>query len=88
MGEMDLGGDIKLTVPQLRVYLDSMRRLAEHYGKMDQIGAPHKADGIKLATNNLLKCLNLPEDWAERMDKKEVYEALRGMTSEERREAN
>ena len=90
MSEMDLGGSVKLTVPQLRVYLDCMKRLADQKDKIAYKQRDHgvyeEAVGIREAVEELLKCLNLPEDWAERMDKKEVYEALRGMTSEERAE--
>jgi len=83
MSEMDLGGEVKLTVPQLRVYLSCMKRLADS----NRFQSLAYASGINKAVEELLKCLNLSEDWAERMDKKEVYEVLQNMTSEERREA-
>ena len=57
MSEMELGGNVKLTVPQLRVYLGCMQRLAEIYGKMDQVGAPHKADGINFVVFFIFKNL-------------------------------
>lgn len=87
-----LGEKIPLDTPQLRVYLSCMEKTANR--KASQ-GSPNpndgliyanycEAEGIRMATRQLLRALNLPEDWAERMDRLEEAEVRRGLTSSER----
>jgi hypothetical protein len=77
LSENELGGKIKLTVPQLRVYLSCQER---HIAYIENSERSHsewslgKIDGIRCATRELLKALNLPEDWARSMDLKEDAE--------------
>lgn len=81
MSEMDLGGEVKLTVSQLRVYLDCQKRHASTLDIIFKDGNGYQdrfmcgeAEGIREAVKELLKCLNLPENWAETMDVKEAHE--------------
>lgn len=69
MSEMELGGKVSLTVPQLRTYLSCLDRVA---GKSNL-----KAEGVEYAREQLLKCLNLPPDWTRLMDEKEYCEVKR-----------
>ena len=80
-----LGAAIKLTTPQLRVYLSAMERLAQNCveeGSMYDMG---EAYGIRKAYQQLISCLNLPDDWETQMDKIEDQEVTANMTSEELR---
>jgi hypothetical protein len=67
-----LGGSVSLSVAQLRVYLDAMRRLADAYYWRREA---ERAAGIREAARQLLAALNLAEDWAEEMDRLEAEEA-------------
>lgn len=78
MSEMDLGGSIKLTVPQLRVFLANQRRwisIVENSDNWNSTYSRAKIEGAEVTLTQLLKCLNLPEDWEEKMDAKEMHEA-------------
>ena len=91
MTSSDLGGSIPLTIPQLRVYLGAMMRLGAKYGARGDkayeknkkgdtsyISDYGKVWGLEKATTELLAALNLPEDWAQQMDRLEEQEARRG----------
>ena len=93
MSEMELGGKVKLTVPQLRVFLNAKRIVINRYqeraleakteeAKQFMLGY---AEGLEDMMQDLTRCLNLPDDWELVMDKKEDVEVTSKMTSEELR---
>lgn len=95
MSEMELGGKVKLTVPQLRVFLNAKRIVINRYEERALISTegagPMKfregyAEGVKDTIEDLLRCLNLNDDWELTMDKKEDQEVTANMTTEELRE--
>ena len=82
-------GVVKLTVPQLRTYLSCMSRLIAQKEKIAfqqrDHGVYEEAVGVREAVEELLKCLNLPEDWEDQMDMRERFEVRQHMTTEERK---
>ena len=94
MSEMELGGKVKLTVPQLRVFLNGKRAVINRYqeralesktveAKEFRLGY---AEGVEDMIEDLLRCLNLNDNWEIEMDKKEDIAVTSKMTSEELRE--